>query len=146
MSENSDQAGSEKLDFWIKENLNAAVKKVMEKDLINSPAIEAKPAWVLPFQILVGKVRGAENQGEFIWFICGEVPTDYIESSVAKTPREAARHFTMKWQLTASKYQGENTTDNPTQLKHDDVVNHLIEQAQALYEVVEDERLWPTKS
>lgn len=145
MTNNNDKQDSKELDAWIKNNLNDAVQKLIDKGDVDSVVVEAKPAWVLPFQILIGKIRTKGQLNDFQWFICGEVPTDYIESSVAKIPREAARHFSMKWQLTASKYQGKNIKQPPEQIQQEDVVNNLIDQAQALYEVVEHEALWPNQ-
>jgi len=142
MNSTNDKIENIEQDAWIKKNLNAAVNKYMEKGIIKNPVIEAKPAWQLPFQILIGKIRSGDHQDNFHWFICGEVPTDYVESSVAKTPREAARHFCMKWQLTASRYDGQVAESNPAQLPLEDVIKNLIDQSQALNDVVIDDRLW----
>lgn len=142
MDENKKQAGRKELDAWIKKNLNAAVHKLMERGTIDSLVVEAKPAWVLPFQVLIGKIRAKDQSGDFEWFICGETPTDYLESAVAEKPREAARHFAMKWQLTASRYLGKGTEQKPEQIKQEDVVNNLIRHAEDLHSLTQDDRLW----
>lgn len=142
MDQNIDKPGRKELEAWIKTNLNAAVHKLMDKGKIDSLVIEARPAWVLPFQIVIGKIRAKDQSGDFEWFICGEVPTDYLEAAVAETPRDAARHFSMKWQLTASRYQGKDTNQDPSQIQQDEVVNNLISHSQALYTLVEDDRVW----
>ncbi len=146
MNQNTEKPARKELDAWIKKNLNAAVHKLIDKGTIDSAAVEAKSAWVLPFQILIGKIRASGQQENFTWFICGEVPTDYLESQVAKTPREAARHFCLKWQLTASRHQGKNNSHDPSKISQQDVVKNLIEQSEALYQVVENERLWLQKN
>lgn len=143
MDENLDNPRREKLNAWIKEHLNASVRKLMNEGAIDSLIVEAKPAWVLPFQILIGKIRAQGQPVDFIWFICGEVPTDFLESKVASTPREAARHFSMKWQLEAARHQ--NLTDQkppqPVSELHDPGT-HLVDQAEALYALADDTRLW----
>ncbi len=140
--QNTGNSESSELDDWIKEKQNSAIQKFIKKYKVNSPVIEAKPSWMLPFDVLIGKIRVKEMYDDFKWFICGDIPTDYLESSVAKTPKEAARHFCMKWQLTASNYEGKNTNQSSSQINQDDIVKNLIHQSQRLYTLVEDERLW----
>ena len=143
--DNLDTAGREKLNAWIKKQLDTAVRKSMAKDVIDGLIVEAKPAWVLPFQILIGKVRAQGQSGSFEWFICGEVPTDYLASSIATTPRDAAKNFAMKWQLAAERFK-QRAEQNPTPPSSEpQQVNpgkQLIDHAEALYGLVEDDRLW----
>jgi hypothetical protein len=145
MNENIDKRGRAELDAWVKEHLDTVVHKLMKRGNIDSIVVEAKPAWVLPFQILIGKIRAQGSSNEFQWFICGEAPTDYLQSSVASTPRDAARHFAMKWQLAAARYE-QKAEQNQDAVTHEsprnDPIAQLIEQAEALYLVVEDDRLW----
>jgi len=145
MNENINKRGQEELDSWTKKHLDTAVRKFIKQGKIDSLLVEAKPAWVLPFQILIGKIRAQGASKEFNWFICGEVPTDYLESSVASTPRDAAKHFAMKWQLAAARHQ-QKIEQNPVALtqesKLEDAAALLVWQAEALYAVVEDDRVW----
>ena len=138
MDENIDQAKQEELDIWIKKQLNTAVQKSMKQGDIDGLLVEAKPAWVLPFQVLIGKIRPQGLAAEFQWCICGEVPTDFLQPGIANTPREALRHFSMKWQLAAARHQEVNLK-NPAQ---DDPVNQLAAHAEDIYTLVEDDRLW----
>ena len=149
MEEKLDKRGREEINAWIKKQLNAAVRKSMAKDVIDSLIVEAKPAWVLPFQILIGKVRAQDKPGNFKWFICGEIPTDYLESSVATTPRDAAKNFVMKWQLAAERYEqrtGTNSTPPSSEPQPENPGRQLIDHAEALYGLVEDDRLWQQDS
>jgi hypothetical protein len=146
MDENLENPRQEELKAWIKTQLNVAVKKIIKHGNVDSLIVEAKPAWVLPFQILIGKIRPQDQSNEFEWFICGEVPTDYLESAVASTPREAARHFAMKWQLGAVRYQEqmsqEEASGNEIDKSWQEPVEQLVEKAEALYALVDDTRLW----
>ena len=146
MNVNLENPDQEELKTWIKAQLDLAVQKIIKHGNIDSLIVEAKPAWVLPFQILIGKVRAQGRAEEFQWFICGEVPTDYLESAVASAPREAARHFAMKWQLGAARYQEqagkEQTTGKDTDASWQEPVEQLVEKAEALYAIVDDTRLW----
>ncbi|MDT8321291.1 MAG: DUF4826 family protein [Xanthomonadales bacterium] len=120
----------EKLQAWIKQRLDAAVQTLMKEGVVESIVVEAKPAWVLPHTLLIGKIRDQARLGGFTWFICGDAPLTHAESSVAATPREAARHFALQWQLRASRegMAGEA----------------LAIRAGALYQIVEEDAFWQT--
>jgi hypothetical protein len=145
MEQNLDNPGKEELNSWIKTQLNIAVQKLMKNGNIDSLIVEAKPAWVLPFQILIGRIRAQGQSNEFDWFICGEVPMDYLESTVASSPREAARHFAMKWQLGAARYQelvDQASSDDAADTSRQDAIEQLVEKSEALYALADDTRLW----
>jgi len=145
MDKNPDKPGRKKLDAWIKKQLDNAVRKLVNQGAIDSVIVEAKPAWVLPFQILIGKIRAHGHANDFEWFICGEVPTDYLASDVASTPRETARHFALKWQLRAARQQvpaAQEPFGTEPETDRNDPGEQLSEKAEALYELVEDTRLW----
>ena len=146
MAKNLDDLGREKLDAWTKKQLDAAVRKLMNLGVIDSMVVEAKPAWVLPFQILIGKIRAHGQAKDFEWFICGELPTDFLESTVASTPREAARHFAMKWQLAVARHKDLPGQESPGPVPQlSETGSQLAETAEALYELAEDESLWLQK-
>lgn len=145
MNKDIDLPEQAELNTWIKKHLDASVRKFMKQGSVESIMVEAKPAWVLPFQILIGKIRTPGSSKEFDWFICGEVPTDYLESSVASAPRDAAKHFAMKWQLAAARHQqkiGQNPVAITQESQKEEPAAQLVSQAEALYTVVEDDRVW----
>lgn len=120
--------GREELAAWIKQTLDKAIQELIDGKAVESLLLEAKPAWVFPFRILIGKVRESGQPGHFLWFICGEGPMDYIPGSCATSPKEAAKHFALKWQSDAS---------------HDESYDkELSDRAGALYRLADDERLW----
>ncbi len=116
------------LQAWIQRQMNNAVHEMMERGLVESLVVEAKPAWVLPCTLLIGKIRRQHQSSGFDWFICGDAPLTYTLSTVAATPREAARHFALQWQLDAAR-QGE-------------AGNELARKAGALYQLVEQDVFW----
>jgi len=136
--------GEEKLQAWINEQLKAAVGELTRKQVFGGFLVEAKPAWVLPFQILIGKVRERGQSKAFDWFICGEVPTDQINSDAASTPREVARYFALKWQRDAEQRRGRPDGNSADPAASPQVLDQqLVKQAEALYALVEDPRVWP---
>lgn len=142
-SETPDNRGREELQAWIKLRLDAAVKELMHSGVVDNRFIEAKPAWVFPFQVLIGKIRKPLDSSDFNWFICGEVPTDHLDSGAASSPRAAARHFAMKWQLEAARQldlPGQESTGQVP--KSREPGSQLADQAEALYALTDDARLW----
>lgn len=121
----------QKLNAWINGQVEEAVRELLEKQVISSVLVEAKPAWVYPFQILIGKIREQGEASDFSWFICGGLPTDHAVSTVASTPREVAKYFALRWQLEAERQEGSGS--------------QLVEKAEALYELADEERLWVHK-
>ncbi len=119
---------SKELDEWTKQRLDAAVRELTGRARFESMVVEAKTAWVLPFTLLIGRIREQGQSGGFEWFICGDAPVTLVHSSLAATPRDAARHFSLQWQLDAEQLG--------------DAGYDLVKKAEALYELVEDASLW----
>lgn len=133
----------EQLQKWIKSQLDSAIKELMQRDVLDSLFYEAKPAWVFPYQVLIGRIRKPRDTGGFNWIICGEVPTDHLASSAALTPRKVARHFAMKWQLEAARQQDLPGQESTVQIPESrEPVSQLADQAEALYALADDARLW----
>ena len=145
MMENSKNNGSNELSAWKRARLDEAVEEISSHGILQDVLVEARPAWTLPLRIMIGQVRDSGDPSNSQWFICGEIPTDYIDSAVAKTPQEAARHFALKWQLDAARYQDPSVQKtlglDPAQ-DWDKFSNKLAEQAESLYALVEDQNLW----
>jgi len=134
-----------KLAKWIKKQTAEGVEAIHKLDVINGLVTEAKASWILPYQMLIGKLRPQGLNSEFIWFIYGDIKTDYIDGKVADNPRDVARHFAMKWQLEAARSNDPSDTQTE-QISNDTVQNpnskQLAFQAEALYELTEDDRAW----
>lgn len=130
---------------WAREKLSKVVKEITDQGAIESPLVEARPVWTKPLDIVIGQLRDQGVQTEFLWVIGGSVPTDCVHSSVAASPRDAARHFSMKWQLEAARYEDpaehrrlglDPSEDWEAQARA------LIAKAEYLYKIVDDDRLW----
>jgi hypothetical protein len=137
--------GSEELAAWAREKLDEAVEEMMRLGIVTDVLVEARPAWTLPNKIMIGQVRDASDPTTFKWVISGEVPTDYLDSAVASTPREAARHFAMKWHLDAERYQDpsvQKTLGLDPKQSSDHIGRSLTDKAEALFALVDDENLW----
>jgi hypothetical protein len=134
---------------WAKGELQRMAEHAHSSDLFHEEAV-GHAVWTLPHQIFIGKVWPKSNRERAYWVISGaELPTDHIDAELAESAREAARHFSMKWQLQSARLGGmdEDRPDVP----RDDVDWHRISrtlqaQAEALYGLVEKEEVWrPTQ-
>jgi hypothetical protein len=115
---------------WLRSRLDSAVQALIGAGIFGSATIEVKPAWAAPGHYLIGKAREAGVDRSFRWFIRSEGGAlDHVPGDTAATAREAARHFSLKWQLDA------------TRLAEADAAA-LVERAEFLYALVDDERFW----
>jgi hypothetical protein len=131
---------------WIQATLERAVREIARSGAFESDMIEARPIWSIPERILIGQMRETGDPANFRWVICGAVPTDLIASSVAATPRDALRYFSLKWQLGAARL-GDPATRKAAgqreQAGEPEKSAQLATIAEELYAIVEDDRLWP---
>jgi hypothetical protein len=141
----SDSSQADEALDWARATLANVVQEIMDEGVIDSPLLESRPAWTKPFEIVIGKLRDQGQQAEFLWVIGGSVPVDCVHSGVASSARDAARHFSMKWQLEAARLE------NPAELKRLGLdpatdwqaeAEALIAKAEYLYAVVDDDRFW----
>ena len=128
MQETDEQDRREKFAAWTRQRLDMVVDDVMQMGLFESNLLEARPAWSFPFALLICQVREQGESGRFALTISGDIPTDYLNSEAAATPREAARHFAMKWQLDAARKEEPDAA--------------LVERAESLFELINNDFLW----
>jgi hypothetical protein len=128
MTTDFEEGGVEAVQAWAKEHVDRAVADLMKSGEVSGSMIEGRPAWAMPDRFVIGQVRDKHNLGGFIWIIAGDFKTDRIGSSVAATPRDAARHFALKWQLDAEKADGKD--------------EELVKRAEDLYAMTEHNGAW----
>ena len=145
MSEITDPETHPGAEAWIRSTFDDAVKRILKVGVISGAMAEARPAWALPHRLVIGQIRESANDEDFTWIICGELPTDHISSRVASTPRDAARHVALKWQMNAEKFRD---PEHRKKLGISEVVDWAAEcdrvthQAEELYAIADDDRIW----
>jgi hypothetical protein len=130
---------------WYRTLLNAVVQEMVRVEAISGENIEAKPSWAIPLRILIGQIR-VQGAQEFIWVISGpDVSTDHIDGNLAASPRDAARHFAMKWQMDAERLntlvKQKAEVVNP-EVDREAFANTLIGYAESLYNIVNNDDFW----
>jgi hypothetical protein len=144
MDKDSDQDNDFKL--WVKPLLDAAVSQLMNNNVLGDAKIEARAVWGITEQVFIAQVREYGEQVSFHWLISGgDFPVDEVSGNVAELPRDAARHFSLKWQLGAEQVRNmDDETRNRLSPGQDTqaMSERLRLQAEILYELVEDNSIW----
>lgn len=144
MNEPADSVTRDLVD-WSREQLSIAVDSLMREGVFNGNLLEVKPAWAFPEEFVIGRVREQGEVRSYIWVICGTAPFDFLSSAIASTPREAARHFTMKWQLEAERHRDpavQKKVDPTAQKDWTSLCDALEARASTLFKLVETDSLW----
>ena len=111
MSEQQNQPSQEDNKAWGKGRLSAAVDELSEKGIVNTPLVEARIVWMLPQQLFIAELRESSTAPPVLWIIGGDVATDHLDIMLANTPRDAARHFGLKWQMNAAREDGDDALE-----------------------------------
>ena len=129
---------------WTETTLDNAIKEVINEGVFDGPMLEARPVWHITGAILIAECRAGATP---YWLVAGaDSPTDIVPAHVADTAREAARHFSLKWQLAAEQLRS-GAALPPPGTEPDDLaarVKHLVKCAESLMELVEHEPVWVT--
>lgn len=102
--------------------------------------------WVVPQRAMLGRVWPKHGERPKLWVITGVVPTDHAEAAAAKTCREAARYFALKWQMEAARLENSsNAAQSARQggaINWQDVSSNIAGRAEWLYDLMIDDRRW----
>ncbi|MGB9429966.1 MAG: DUF4826 family protein [Gammaproteobacteria bacterium] len=104
--------------------------------------------WIVPHRAMLGRVWPKHGERPKLWVITGVVPTDHAEASAARSCREAARYFALKWQMEAARLErGNGTTPavRENEINWQDVSGNIAGRAEWLYGLVENNRRWTTE-
>lgn len=129
----SDQDNNNQPNPWVKEQYQNATKFLAEKGIVADSVI-LEESRIIDGLLAVWKLNTLDKQT--YWVVCGDVPTDHAEVSVAANARESLRHFSLKWQL-----QADGLLSQEDKTQHD-FANYLISRAEGLYQMHEKEDLW----
>ena len=146
MTELNTDADKEEFRTWYTALLGDTVQEMIKAGVVIGIAIEARPVWAAPGEILIAQVWNASNKSEFVWTISGEkFATDHITGSLATAPREAARHFALKWQVDADHLLNlikNKAPDEKTEEQMQGQATELTQYAESLYELTNLEDIW----
>jgi aconitase A len=124
-------------ESWVREQYQSANQHLAERGLLSDRIITKESRYLVP-NLAIWKFK--LQNGKYVWVINGRVTTDHVSADVAKDAREAMRHFSLNWQLKAENILNGDRAPDETEKKLADV---MIRNAEAVYAVIQDERLWP---
>lgn len=146
MTEANNDADKEAIRAWFKPLLDNVVVELQARNVVSGTAVEASPVWMFPYKILIAKVWGLGQKNRFTWTIAGEAMiTDHIPGKMAATPKDAARHFALKWQMDADRLIALANSNTPVEGKREHLsayAHKLIHDAEALYGLTEQDGIW----
>ncbi len=146
MTETKTETDKDAIRAWFKPLLDKVVVELQERDVVSGTAVEASPVWIYPYKILIAKVWGLGQKNRFTWTIAGEAMiTDHIPGKMAATPRDAVRHFALKWQMDADRLISLANSNTPVEGKREHLgayAKKLIQDAEDLYELTEQDGIW----
>lgn len=128
----------EQSQAWVREQFQNANRYLAERGFLSDRILTKESRYLVP-NVAIWKFK--LQDGKKVWVINGVVTTDHVSADVAKTARDAMRHFSLSWQLKAENIMALGDAADPTQKK---MAELLVGHAEALYAVTGDERLWQT--
>lgn len=146
MSESEADAESKAIESWYKALLDKVVEEMIRIKAVSGVAVQASPSWMLPHRMLIAKVWGINSEHDFIWTISvDKFIADYVAGTLAPTPREVARHFSMKWQMDADRLletERSKLAVEKTDEKLQAYSKQLIQHAETLHDLANRDEAW----
>lgn len=146
MAEANAGANEDTLRTWYTGLLDHVVKEMIKLKAVEGIAVQASPVWMVPNEVLMAKVWAVNAESDFVWTLSiDKFLADFIAGSLAATPRDAARHFSMKWQLDADRLVNVGQKGAASKEAQEGIqmyANRLIGYAEAIYELTLRDEQW----
>lgn len=145
MNDEAGDTASKEAVAWARACLDEACITVSGTGMLEGITFDARVAWTLPNRIVIGQLRDTGPHLREFWVISGEVPTDCIDASTSATPRDAARHFALKWQLGAEQLRDPNSERDPrvkALQNRETAADELQRVAAELYVLADEDLAW----
>ena len=124
---------------WVRTQFQKANRFLAEKGVIPSKVLADESRYLAPY-LAIWKLESKRPTTKTYWVMSGDLPSDFVDVKVAKTARDAVRHFSMMWQMQAENLiRSGATRRDATQAKFAQL---LVSRAESLYRMHNDEKLW----
>ncbi len=138
--QNLSRAQKEKITQWAEAEGQAIARELVQKKVLRGH-VKVESRWILPGKMYLGVAWSESQAGPKYWVTGGEMLTrDYVSLDTAETPRDAARHFALQWQLNGARIG--LAADEDAEMDWEAVERRMIERAEALYAMTEEDRYW----
>ncbi|WP_028767059.1 DUF4826 family protein [Shewanella fidelis] len=132
----------QQIQEWTRAQFQKANKFLAEKGIMPNKVYAEESRYLAPY-VALWKIDSKKPTKKTYWVMSGDLPSDYVEVSVAATAREALRHFSMMWQMKAENIQRSGLTKDPAQAKFAQL---LVSRAESLYKMQADDSIWQPKA
>ncbi|MCL1121218.1 DUF4826 family protein [Shewanella seohaensis] len=128
---------------WVRTQFQKANRFLAEKGVIPSKVLADESRYLAPY-LAIWKMESKRPSAKTYWVMSGDLPSDFVDIHVAKTARDAVRHFSMMWQMQAENLIRSGAVQrDATQAKFAQL---LVSRAESLYRIYNDEKLWNTNA
>ncbi|MCP1727513.1 hypothetical protein J2T60_001513 [Natronospira proteinivora] len=144
MSEEGKPKDMEQLRAWVETVCEELAKRLVSRGIMEQP-VRVESRWVLPGKVIIGVAEERQADRKRMWIIGGDaVLPDAVDISVARNPRDVARHFCMRWQLSGARMATTAEKEEGAQgmIDWQAVEKRLEKQAEALHLLAEDDQAW----
>lgn len=139
-SENLTREQREKIAEWVESEGKEIAAALFRKRVLQGK-VRVESRWMLPGRMFVGVAWSETHPGPKYWVTGGEwLVRDYVPLNVAETPRDAARHFALQWQLNGARIG--LASEDESEMDWKAAEERMAKRAEALYQVVAEDALW----
>jgi hypothetical protein len=132
----------EEVYAWASATSETVAAHMVQRKLLKGK-IRVETRWILPHRIFLGVAWSKDNPGRKYWVISGEVPTDHLDARTARSPRDAARHFALRWQLQGARVgTAADGEGHKGEVDWKGMEQRLAEHAEFLYSLVTRDDPW----
>lgn len=139
-------ADSDAVKSWYTKLLDQVVKEMIRLKAVTGVAVQAAPVWAVPHDLLMAKVWAVGKESDFVWTLSvDKFIADYIAGTLAASPKDAARHFSLKWQMDSDRIlgvAGSKSTSKKDKKRMQEYSARLIGYAEMLYDLSGRDEVW----
>ena len=126
---------------WARDQFQKALK-LLARNGVLPEKVAVTESRILEPVVAIWKIVTVLPERQAFWVLSGELPTDFVDESAAPSAREALRFFSMRWQLKAQQLLTAPAADAAQR----DYAALLIDRAEGLYKLFDDNRYWSRES
>ncbi|MBW3567501.1 MAG: DUF4826 family protein [Proteobacteria bacterium] len=143
------------IEEWVQKNSKMLADYLFSMSVLTRD-MKLSCRWIVPHKVMVAEGWAEKNPNDRYWLVAGSnaVLMDYAKAEVAKSPREALRHFALKWQLQAERIRttgdrrefDAQTRNALAGVDMSTIADSIAEKAEYLYSLTENDVNWDNGS
>lgn len=128
---------------WAEPVCKDLAQRLIKRDVL-AGHVRMEVRWAAPGRILLGIAWDDDHPRQRYWVIGGDAVTpDVLPLRVADNPRDAARHFALRWQMTGARMgSAGDEGKHPGLVDWAGMEERFVEQAEMLYDLTTQDDVW----